>query len=284
MSSKQIRQSNARPSPENVLNSGARIAVIAGGGDLPLRICSKLDELNRDYVCLSIAGFGPEEFEQFEIGSIGKMLGYIRETQAKSILFCGYVKRPSFFSLKLDGVGKKWLSHLGIKSFLGDNALLTGIKKLILREGFQVISPHSILNTLLTPSGVLTTQRPTDLDLQDIARGIFVLNTLSKTDVGQAVIVQEGVVLGIEAAEGTSSLISRCVDLKLNDRGGVLVKTSKIGQDTSIDLPTIGPQTVRMASECGLSGIALGTGNSQIIDYSDTIDLANEKGTFIIGI
>jgi DUF1009 family protein len=249
-----------------------------------MRICSKLDELHRDYVCVSIAGFGPQEHQQFNIGEIGQILRFIKEAQAKSILFCGHVKRPSFFSLKLDSVGKKWLASLGIKSFLGDDALLRGIKKLILREGFQVISPHSIMNTLLTPRGVLTNHRPTDLDLQDIARGIFVLNTLAKTDVGQAVIVQEGVILGIEAAEGTSRLVNRCKDLKLNEQGGVLVKTAKTGQDTSMDLPTVGPQTIIQAAECSLSGIALGSDNSQIIDYDETISLANAKGIFVIGI
>ncbi|MBR1479952.1 MAG: LpxI family protein, partial [Alphaproteobacteria bacterium] len=171
------------------------------------------------------------------------------------------------------------------RAFLGDNALLKGIKELLRAEGLNVISPQSILGTLLTPAGVLTTARPSEIDLRDIARGVFVLNTLSRADVGQAVVVQEGVVLGIEAAEGTKRLIERCADLKVSDaRGGVLVKTAKLKQELSIDLPTIGKHTVSEAEHSGLSGIAIGAGASQIIDCDETTALANEKGLFIIGI
>ena len=111
------------------------------------------------------------------------------------------------------------------------------------------------------------------------------MNALSKADVGQAVVVQEGIVLGIEAAEGTKALIERCAGLKLHPgKGGVLVKTSKIGQEEAIDLPTIGKNTILEAEYSNLAGIAIGAGKSQIIDFDETIKLANEKGIFIIGI
>lgn len=260
------------------------IAIIAGNGDLPIRIIEKLESLGREYIIVSLEGFGPSDFKTFKIGEIGKILEFIKESKATEILFCGGVKRPSLLSLKLDKLGKKWLAHLGVRAFLGDDALLKGIRKLLEKEGLKIISPQSILGTLLSPSGILTKTIPTDFDLQDIARGIFVLNTLSKTDVGQAVIVQEGIILGIEAAEGTRELIKRCKSLKLNEKGGVLVKTSKIGQDHSIDLPTIGKNTILEAEESKLSGIAVGASRSQIVDFEETIKLANEKNIFIIGI
>jgi DUF1009 family protein len=130
----------------------------------------------------------------------------------------------------------------------------------------------------------MTKKWPSQADLRDIARGIFVLNSLSTADVGQSVIVQEGVVLGIEAIEGTDSLISRCSDLKISKEGGVLVKTSKLGQDDSVDIPTIGPDTVVGSKSAMLSGIAVGAGRSQIIDYETTISIADQNGLFIIGI
>ena len=261
-----------------------KIAIIAGSGDLPLKIIEKLENLGKSYVVASIKDQGPSDKPSFEIGAIGQILEFIKAKNAKEILFCGAVKRPSLLSLKLDSTGKKWLKALGVRAFLGDDALLKGIKKLLEKEGLSIISPQSILGTLLTPSGILTNSRPTDRDLQDIARGLFVLNTLSKTDVGQAVVVQEGVVLGIEAAEGTSRLIKRCLDLKISEIGGVLVKTSKINQDTAIDLPTIGKNTILEAKNSNLSGIALGANMSQIIGFDETIEAANNLGIFIIGI
>jgi DUF1009 family protein len=266
------------------VNSANKIALIAGGGSLPTEVIEKLDDLRRPYVVLSIADIGPSGYRKFGLGKIGEMLEYLKEAGATEILFCGNVKRPSFFSLKLDAVGKKWLSALGVRLFLGDDALLKGVKRLIEKEGLSVIGAQSILTTSVTPKRLLTDgSKPNDMDLRDIARGIFVLNALSRADVGQAVVVQEGMVLGIEAAEGTSDLISRCKKLKLSPKGGVLVKIAKTGQEKSIDLPTIGPSTVHSIFDCGLNGIALGAHSSQIIDFENTIGLANKLRVFIIG-
>jgi DUF1009 family protein len=266
-------------------NKREMISVIAGGGDLPIRMIEKLKAIGMEHFIISIDGFGPVDYPQFKLGEIGKILDFIKSKKTTNVLFCGIVKRPSLFSLNLDPVGKKWLKSLGIKAFLGDNALIKGVKSLLLKEGIGVISPQSILKTLLTPAGVLTEKSPSDVDLRDIARGIFVLNTMSKADIGQSVVVQEGIVLGIEAAEGTKKLIERCSSLKLmNEKGGVLIKTSKTNQDNSIDFPTIGKSTIFEVESSSLSGIALGAFKSQIIDYDETIRLANERGIFIIGI
>ena len=261
------------------------ISIIAGGGDLPFKIIEKLNSLNIEYNVVSLFGFGPENYPQFKIGEIGKILAFIKSKMTTDVVFCGNVKRPSLFSLKLDSIGKKWMKVLGVKAFLGDNALLKGIKELLQKEGLNILSPQNILETLLTPKGILTKISPSDSDLKDIARGMFVLNTMSKADVGQSVIVQEGIVLGIEAAEGTQCLIERCADLKLTEeKGGVLVKTSKINQEQSIDLPTIGKNTILQAEHSKLAGIAIGALKSQVIDFNETINLANEKGIFIIGV
>jgi DUF1009 family protein len=219
------------------------------------------------------------------LGEIGRILRYLKSNSVTDIVFCGAIKRPSIFSLQLDSVGMEWLKFLGIRAFLGDDALIKGIKKLLAKEGLNVIGPQSIIGTLVTPAGVLTKTFPNEADIKDIARGIFVLNILSRADVGQAVVVHEGVVLGVEAAEGTKNLIERSLKLKLSSsKGGVLVKTSKTNQDKLIDLPTIGKNTILEAEYAKLSGVALGASVTQIIDYGSTIALADEKGIFIIGV
>ncbi|MDR0744770.1 MAG: UDP-2,3-diacylglucosamine diphosphatase LpxI [Holosporales bacterium] len=275
--------SNLKVCSEDLKKSSV-IAVIAGQGNLPNKIIDKLQELKRNYVVVSIEGFGPKEYEIFSIGEIGRILEFLKTSNVSEIVFCGSVKRPSLLSLKLDDVGKQWLRYLGVRAFLGDDALLKGIKKLLANEGLKVISPQNIIETLLSPKGILTDARPTDLDLQDIARGLFVLNTLSKTDIGQSVIVQEGVIIGIEAAEGTNNLIRRCIEFKVSQRGGVLVKTAKLNQDRDLDLPTIGKQTIIEAHKARLVGIAIGAEQSQIIDFEATIKLANKLSLFVLGV
>jgi DUF1009 family protein len=256
-----------------------KIAVIAGSGDLPARVINQLDIMGRAYEVMSIA-----DGSDFRIEQIGKMLERIKSVGAKRIIFCGGVKRPSLFRLKFDKTGKEWFKKLGYRAFLGDDALLKGIKELLIEEGIEIISPQSILSSLLTPYGLLTSRKPSEQDMFDIARGMFVLNVLSRADIGQAVVIQEGVVIAVEAIEGTRNLILRSKQLKISESGGVLVKTSKIDQSTDMDLPTIGKDTVLECKEAGLNGIAIGAGVSQIIDIEITKKLANENNIFIIGV
>ena len=266
-------------------SSFKKIAVISGAGDLPNKVIARLHELKLDPVIISIKGFGSEIYPQFSIGEIGKMLEYVKNRDVTDIIFCGAVKRPSMFSIKLDAVGKSWLKKLGIRAFLGDDALLKGIKALLNKEGLNIIKPQDILKTILTPKGLLTDCKPSDRDLRDIARGVFVLNALSKADVGQSIVVQEGIVLAIEAFEGTAKMLERSRELKLtNTRGGVLVKMAKKQQDIALDLPTIGEQTINQSKGANLSGIALEIGRTQIIDLDQTIALADRLGLFIVGI
>lgn len=261
------------------------IAVIAGSGDLPHRIVSKLHELQAQFIVVSIAGFGSPEYPQFELGKVGRILEHIKARGVTDVVFCGAITRPSIFSLKLDEVGRKWVRKLGVRAFLGDDALLKGIRMLLSNEGLNILKPQEILTTLLTPEGVLTNAKPSAADVKDIARGMFVLQMMARADVGQAIVVQEGVVLAVEAKEGTAEMLKRVSQLKLTTtKGGVMVKTAKVNQDKAIDFPTIGPQTINEANIANIAGIALGANRTQIIDFSETINLANKNGLFVIGI
>ena len=261
------------------------IAVIAGSGNLPHRIISKLQELQAQFIVVSIAGFGSPEYPQFELGEVGKILEHIKAHAVTDVIFCGAVTRPSIFSLKLDEIGKKWLRKLGIRAFLGDDALLKGIRMLLSNEGLNILKPQEILTTLLTPEGIFANVKPSESDIKDIARGVFVLQAMAKADVGQTVVVQEGVVLAIEAKEGTAEMLHRVSQLKLtSSKGGVMVKTAKINQDEAVDFPTVGTRTIIEANIANIAGIALGAHKTQIIDFAETIELANKKGIFVMGI
>jgi hypothetical protein len=118
----------------------------------------------------------------------------------------------------------------------------------------------------------------------DIERGIDVARGLGGLDVGQAVVVQQGLVLAVEAIEGTDAMLARAATLRREGPGGVLVKIKKPGQEVRADLPTIGVETVERAFQAGLRGIAVQAGNALVVDRSDVIRLADEKKLFLIGI
>jgi DUF1009 family protein len=111
-----------------------------------------------------------------------------------------------------------------------------------------------------------------------------VAQALGALDVGQAVVVQQGHVLGVEAAEGTDALLQRCAALRREGPGGVLVKLCKPGQEARADLPTIGPETVAAAAASGLAGIAIEAGAALVLDHDAVVEAADRKGVFVLGL
>ena len=151
------------------------------------------------------------------------------------------------------------------------------------KDGFTIIGAHEVEPGLITAEGVLGEISVSAEARADIDFGITVTRTLGKLDIGQAAVVQQGIVLGLEAVEGTDALLTRCRDLKRKGRGGVLVKSCKPQQDRRIDLPTVGLRTVTRAFEAGLEGIAVEAGASLMLDREAVISAANKLGLFVIG-
>jgi hypothetical protein len=159
------------------------------------------------------------------------------------------------------------------------------VARVLEEEGFEVVSPQSVLAGLLPESGLLTRGAPPDQAARaDIRRGVAVCRALGAVDVGQAVVVQQGLVLGVEAIEGTDALLARCGGLRRQGRGGVLVKLSKPNQDRRLDLPAMGPDTVRHAAAAGLAGIAFEAGSTVLLDRERTVAAANAAGLFLLAL
>jgi DUF1009 family protein len=151
--------------------------------------------------------------------------------------------------------------------------------------GFLVVGADDILGADdLMPLGLLGRHRPDDEAKADIEHGMRVAHALGAVDIGQAVIVQQGLVLGVEAAEGTDELLRRCAALRRDGPGGVLVKMAKPGQERRADRPTIGPRTVALAAASGLRGIAAEAGMALVIDRAELVRVADQAGFFLIGV
>src|SRR5690606_38122374 len=127
---------------------------------------------------------------------------------------------------------------------IGDDALLQGIRSALEDEGFDFIGVHHVLTDLLTKPGALTKRLPDRTAQADIERALAVARANGALDVGQGAVVQQGVVLAVEAVEGTNAMLERCAALARPGPGGVLVKASKPQQDLRLDLPTVGVTTV----------------------------------------
>lgn len=266
-----------------------KLGIIAGGGTLPALLANACVEAGREYFLLAIEGFADPALMAdrphawFRLGEGGKGIGLMRENGVDDLVLAGAVRRPSLKELRPDVWTVRFFAKLG-KAWVGDDSLLSAIAGALEREGFRVVGSDSILADYLAVPGPYGAILPDDVARTDMDRGFAVVRQLGALDIGQAAVVQQGIVLGVEGAEGTDKLIRRCAALHRDGPGGVLVKARKPGQDQRVDLPTIGGSTVRAAIDSGLRGIAFEAGGVFVFDRDDAIRLANQAGLFIIGV
>jgi DUF1009 family protein len=272
-----------------VTNNLPKLCIVAGGGTAPRIVMDVCRQQNRNFFLVCLEGQADKNLGDgtahiwLPLGAAAKLKAAIEEHQAKELLMIGRVRRPSLFELKPDWLALKTVTKIGM-NMLGDDALLQGIGKAMEEElGVRVIGAQDIFADLLTPEGQLGRVAPDTEAENDITRGIKTAKKLGEADIGQSVIVQQGIILGIEAIEGTDALIARTSSLRREGPGPILVKTAKPQQDNRYDLPTIGPETIAAAKSAGLRGIVIEAGRSFLVEREKTIALADEAGIFILG-
>jgi UDP-2,3-diacylglucosamine hydrolase len=267
----------------------AKLGIFAGGGELPLRIIEACRAAERGVFVLAFEGAADPAVVSgvphawVRLGAAGEALRLLREQRVEEIVFAGGVKRPSLLSLRPDWRAAKFFARVGYRA-LGDDGLLTAVIREFEGEGFRVVGADTILGSALAPTGRLGRHAPDAQAEDDIALGFRIVRALGALDIGQAAVVQQGLVLGVEAIEGTDALIARCADLRREGPGGVLVKAPKPGQERRADLPTIGRRTVDGAAAAGLRGIAVEAGASLIIDRAAVVAAADRSGLFVVGV
>jgi UDP-2,3-diacylglucosamine hydrolase len=270
------------------------LGLIAGGGDLPPAIADSAQAAGRAVFIVGLRGSAGAEIERFDhdwasLGEAGRAIRLLKEHGCSDVLLVGRVARPRFSDLKLDGKGMLVVAKVAAAALKGDDALLRSLVDILEGEGFRAVSVAEAAPALLAREGALGKFSPSARDMQDMSLAVRTVRTLGALDIGQAAAACGGVVLAVEAAEGTDAMIARIATLPENLRGrpgkpeGVLVKAAKPTQDGKTDLPVIGVQTVKNVAAGGLAGIAIEAGTALIINRSAVIAAADEAGVFVYG-
>lgn len=267
-----------------------KLGIIAGAGVLPAQLIRFCQKTNRPFFVMALknhaeAALLPSDcdIEWVRIGAVGKAYKLMKSRNVQEIVMIGSVRRPSLFEIFPDQMGWQLVARVGLNK-KGDDGLLRRLIREIEMLGFKVRGIHELMPELLAPTGVWTACQPEQVDQTDIARGCLVAKLLGLADVGQSVIVQQGLVLSVEGIEGTKALIERTKSLRRKGRGGVLIKTIKPQQETRADMPTIGVSTVQSIYEAGLRGIAVEAGCVLVTDIEGVIELADKLGVFVMGV
>lgn len=266
------------------------LALLSGGGNLPATLVAAAQAQNWPVHVVTFAGQPkPNNLPavasqtEFPLGQAGHILAHLKSHGVTHILLAGHLHKPSILSLKPDALGLKLLARAVIRH---DDALLRAVTTFLNEEGFTLLKVQDLAPQLLAPAGLLTKAKPTAEDIEDIALARSTLAVLGDLDIGQAAIVHNGAILGVEAVEGTDALIARCAPLRSGKgkagQGGILVKRAKQMQTDLADLPTIGPRTLELLAEHAYSGLAIQSARTLILSQPEVLKLANQHKLFLL--
>ena len=272
----------------------APLGIIAGLGELPVAVARNAVESGQGVFVLRLKGFEEPALAEFPgktigMGEIGKAVSAFKEAGCTDLVFAGIVKRPNFKDLKLDLRGAALLPKVVAAAGKGDDALLRVLVQEFEKSGFNILGSHTVHESLLAPQGLIAGPQPSPEASVDIERAAEIINVLGRYDIGQGCVVCDGLVLAVEAQEGTDQMLKRCASLPEEVRGtpdkprGVLVKRPKPEQERRIDLPTSGVSTVEHIAAAGLEGLALEAGAALMLSKSAMIETANRLNVFIFG-
>jgi UDP-2,3-diacylglucosamine hydrolase len=278
------------------LEISSPVGLIAAGGVMPFAVADSLIARGINPVLFALRGScDPVKVARFRyhwisIGQISRLTKLLRSENCRDLVFIGTLVRPALSEIRLDWGTLRVIPHVLAAFRGGDDHLLSGIGGILERDGFRMVGIKDVAPDLLMPEGCLTRASPDDNAAADIARGREVLHALSPFDIGQAAIVIDGHVVGVEDIEGTDGLLARVARLRAEGRirartaRGVLIKAPKSGQDLRFDLPTMGPRTVEGAAAAQLAGIAIVAGNTIVVDPQTVIEAADAARLFVTGL
>ena len=264
----------------------SKIGIISGGGKLPILIGNNLIKKNYEVIFFVIENtFNKKNYThlntiEIKLDSIKKIFNKLNENNVKKIILAGNITRPSLKDINFDfetiNLAKKILL-----SQKGDNDLLISIKKLFQDKGFEYLDWKIYCSELFPNEKNLTIIKPSKEASLNLDKALKVFKDYGQLDIGQSLVVQNEIILGLEAAEGTDNLILRCKELKKKGDKGILFKASKYNQSNILDIPTIGKETLNLLIKNDYEGIFIEKNNCIIIDKNETINLANSNNLFI---
>ena len=237
-----------------------RLAIIAGKGQLPVDVAAAAAADGFDVLILAIKGQADADFTAYQtmpirLGAIGETRAIMVQHKIEKLVMVGKVSWPSMAALRPDFDGVKLLGKMMTK---GDDNALRHVAAFFAEKGIETMAVDAFLPDRKMPLGLVVGDKPDAQSMDAIALGATTLAALGTHDVGQSVIVQNGRVIAIEAAEGSDGMIARATAL-LDPAGGVacLVKMRKSVQDSRLDMPVMGCNTILSAANAGLSLLAI---------------------------
>ena len=263
------------------------IGLIAGGRQFPILVAEGVKARGCKLVVAGFTGHTnmdvaplADVWKELKLGKLGKLIEYFKSNGVDKVIMAGTINKPKVMDVR--HLDMRALKLVFSKKDKGDSAILGTLSREFEKEGMPVVPPHEYLPELLTPEGVLTQREPDEREWEDLRLSWKIAKELGRMDVGQCVVIREGIVAAVEALEGTDETIRR--GCNLGGAGCVVVKVFKPGQQEQVDLPSFGLDTIKIMSEGKAICLGVEAGKSLFFDREDSLDFADKAGISIVGL
>ena len=266
------------------MDDGFDLAIISGSGELPLIIKNQYKNATLITFNNSISNFSNKVIN-CEFEKLGFLFDSLKQNGIRRVVMAGAIARPQFDKSKVDEFTLNLLPKLNAKLVQGDNELLSFIAEEFEQKGYQILGASDIISDVTVAPGFICGSSY-EFFPRDISKADHVLKTLGPEDIGQGIVIENGLVLGIETLQGTDELL-RFIEktasyLRINGFGGILVKRPKADQDLRFDMPVVGPKTIELACKAGLRGLVISPGSVMLLERERCIEIAEANNFFIL--
>ena len=263
------------------------LALIAGKGVYPLLLAQSAKKQGVKRVCAiafkheteSAIEECADEVTWLKLGQLQALLDAVKKTGITHAVMAGQLTPTALFYVRLDALA---LSELGRLKVRNAETIFGTVADLLKKNGTELLPASKFMESHMPVAGILTSRRPNEREEADIQLGFKAAKTTSGIDIGQTVVVKEGIILAVEAFEGTNATIRRAYDLQ--GTGTVVVKVAKRDHDMRFDIPVIGMDTMKLLKKVRAAVLAVEAGRTIILEQEKVVKEADRLGMCLVAI
>ncbi len=263
-----------------------KLGLIAGGGILPIAFAQAIKDKNQELIIIAIKGIASPKLEKYgkvfwiDLGKLGELIKILKENNVTDLVMLGKIEHDVLL-FQIDKFDERMLQFLSKLEDKRAESILGSFIKELENEGFKFINPLPFMSHLFATEGLINSVQPTETMIKDAKFGLQIAKAEADLDVGQSVVVKNGIVIAVEAIEGTDKCILRGGEL--GGEGTVVCKVARSNQDMRFDVPVVGLNTLESMKKAKAKFLAIEAGKTFLLEKEEFIKKADEYGISVMG-
>ncbi|QBG48030.1 LpxI family protein [Verrucomicrobia bacterium S94] len=213
------------------------------------------------------------------LGSMQCFLDTLSSIGIRQCMMVGQIAPKNLFTVRMDRLAVEMYRRLDFKNA---HTIFGAVVEAIENLGIEILPGNAFMECYTPEKGLLSKRAPTEREQADIALGLKLVKGTSDFEIGQTVALKEGIIVAVEAFEGTNQCIRRAG--RVGKAGCVIVKVPKVGHDMRFDIPVVGTRTFRMMKKARVSCLAVEAGKTILLEQDKLVQLADRYNMAFVAV